>query len=512
MQMDIIRDKHIIQHMLPLKPVQMTVEAETALPGSIRDETKVFYCWATADTESADWTGHQVKVQGQVNFGILFAQGDFKKIKYLETRAPYTHTINAEQENQDLQDAEVHTSIQVQNVSAKVMSGRVLLKSNVKICADVSFSESISAVADLKGMPGIEKKLIQTQSQRRISQGKSRNTIRDEIELSDLLQIQETLFASGYALIEDVKFAEHAKAHILGTIHLDAVHTSDMPGKPLIHTVHAIPYEQEIALAGEKDEMLACESAVKDVAVISLDHGESGEKIMRCEIDVESTAQLLREENSQFLLDAFTTEGENIQCEKSAIALHSACIHEDCAESGRISFSLPDGLPRMRQPLVAFANPVLTKLQPSGQKCIAHGVMDITMLYLTDDSQTPISVHVQEPFATTFAISLAAEDAAQLYATEVIPSAVTGDRCEIKFILRLKAHGVRKVTHSVVTDVALMKAEEVPQGISICFVQPNESLWDIARRYRMPQDSILKQNQELHEPLHHGDALVIYRK
>jgi hypothetical protein len=46
----------------------------------------------------------------------------------------------------------------------------------------------------------------------------------------------------------------------------------------------------------------------------------------------------------------------------------------------------------------------------------------------------------------------------------------------------------------LVTQVTSQPAEEAEPGILLCFSQPGETLWDIAKRYRISQSAILSAN------------------
>ena len=138
--------------------------------------------------------------------------------------------------------------------------------------------------------------------------------------------------------------------------------------------------------------------------------------------------------------------------------------------------------------------------------------METTLVYLTEDSPIPVSVEMEEPFRAVFSTQAAENDQLLLTAAQVESSAVTGDRAEMKYILRLQAAGVRKAEAEVITDVTENEASESPKGISIYFLQPGENAWDIARHYRIPLSAIHEINPEFSDDAAPGTPVIIYKR
>ncbi len=65
----------------------------------------------------------------------------------------------------------------------------------------------------------------------------------------------------------------------------------------------------------------------------------------------------------------------------------------------------------------------------------------------------------------------------------------------------------------VAADIQTEPAEEAEPGILMYFSQPGESLWDIAKRYRVSCDSLKRMNPDLEE--NGGDQpqrVILWRK
>ena len=104
------------------------------------------------------------------------------------------------------------------------------------------------------------------------------------------------------------------------------------------------------------------------------------------------------------------------------------------------------------------------------------------------------------------------DDDLTLTAAQVEPSAVTSDRAELKYILRLHAAGVRKGETALVADAAAAPAPEVGKGIILYYLQPGETVWDLAKRYRVPLDDITRLNPGLPDSPAAGTPVIAYKR
>ena len=513
MNTQIIRETIETEQPVSMNPIQTAVETEALLPGGLRDEARLFYAGAAALPGESESSGSRLVLSGKVIFRVLFSQGDLTRVQPLEVTASYAQPVSlpAGLENVSLRCRRVFAV--VEQTTAKLASGRVLLRAVLRLEPDLVQEKNVSLVSRLDGNDCAEYLTRTTETVREAGEGEVQDTLRDEFELSDVLQVESTLFATGYAQPEDVSLTPDGKARVTGTVHIEAYHTSRMPQRPLIYTRHTMPYEQEIALSGEKGNLLSALTQVRDIAVLSQDGAENtGEKTMRCETVVRSRVCALESSEKSLLEDLYTTCGENLTAVKGSVSLCTQAAHADAAESVRCLLPLPDGAPRLAQPLLGFLNPVPVSTQRAAGRLIVNGVLQATLVYMTDDSQVPVSAQAEAPFSVAYTTDAQPEDRLTLFTSDVELSALTSDKAEIKYILHMAADGARYTRMNAVTDVAENEKESEPCGVSLCFLQMDETLWDVAKRYRVAKETLARLNPDLTGEPSPGQALLMYRR
>ena len=509
MDLQYMKDQLETEQVLQAKPTQITVEAEAALPGGLREEARVYFADAIVSMQSGELSGNRVAAEGKVTFHALYAQGDLRHVSALETTADFSQSLPLKEETSAA--GTVHPRAQVQHVTAKAFNGRLLLRAVILLTAEASLPRVVSYIRDLADHQDIQKDMQVFSLQRAVGEGEGQMLLREEFDLSDVLQVKETLYASAHAQAEDIFGGADGRATVTGHVEIEAYHTSLMPGRPLIFTRHNVPFEQTVNLTGALGTQMAADTWVRDVAVLSQDNGDGG-KLMRAEVQLFTEVTAVENTETEVIRDAFTTRGETLDLTRQHVVFRSGTINEQTAESGKITLVLPEGSPRIKTVLLGFARPVLLSTEHKGSKLHAEGVMEATLLYMTDDSDVPVSVAMEEPFHTVFSTEAGEEAALQLSVSQVDVSAVTGDRAEMKYILHLHAFGVRKTQADVAISAVPGEAKPIEKGVALYFVQPGDTLWDIARHYRMALQDILSMNPELTMQPAAGTPVITYRR
>ena len=511
MEMQWIRENMETEQMIAAKPTQVSVEAEVALPGGLREEARVYYADASAAVNGGELTGSRVTADGRVTFHVLYAQGDLAHVDALETSADFSQALPLKEENTQMAALRLQPRAEVQHVSAKAFNGRLLLRAILNLTAEAALPRTVSFIRDTAEAPDMQKAMQTIQLQRTVGEGENQILLREEFPLNDALQIKSTLYAMAQAQVEDILGGADGRATVTGTITLDACHTSALPGRPLVATRHTMPFEQAVSLSGALGDALAAKATVRDVAVLSQE-GEDGGRIMRAEVQLFTELSAVEDAEMTVLRDVFTTAGDAVETRVQRVVFRSGTVNETAAESGKTVMSLPEGSPRVKTALLGFVRPIIVQAERQRGRLVVEGILDAAVIYQTDDDDVPVAVQQEEPFRAVFSLDTAPEDALSLTAGQVEVNAVTGDRVEFKYILRLSVEGVRKDAADVIVDAAMAESAEAPRGIMLYYVQPGEDVWDIAKRYRVSLEELRQLNPGLGDTAAVGTPVIAYKR
>ena len=138
-------------------------------------------------------------------------------------------------------------------------------------------------------------------------------------------------------------------------------------------------------------------------------------------------------------------------------------------------------------------------------------MMEVTLLYMTDDSDVPQTYQTEEPFRMSYTCELCCQDSLQLTPSNIELTGITSDRVEVKYILHLSCYDVLLGDEPLVTDVTEQPAQPAEPGILLCFSQAGEGVWDIAKRYRVSCDSLKRMNPDLQDGVA-GQQVILWHR
>ncbi|MGN1021807.1 MAG: DUF3794 domain-containing protein, partial [Aristaeellaceae bacterium] len=414
MDMRLLKESVQMERLAAQGESQAVVEGEMTLPGGLREEARVLHAGGMAVTDAAEAMQDKVSVAGRVAFHALYTQGDPGKVNALEATADFTHIM-------DLPGVQprcrCRVEAQVEHVEAGVSGGRLTMKAVVRLFCRAMTQQPVEALTGITGVEGLEMSTRQITVKRTVAEGAGETLLREEFALPEGLKIRDTLYGTATAQVHDVT-GGLGRIGMTGQVNLEVVHASALPGKPIAVTRHTMPFDYAVELTGEDGEQLEGRVTVRDVAVISQE-GEDGERTLRAEVLLGMEGWADRREELTVLDDAYTVAGDALSLTGQTVACRVDDGFCQAAESGKAMLMLPEGSPAVRGLLCGFASPVLTGRERLGGRLNAEGMLEVTLLYMTDDSPAPVSVRMEEPFRMTFAAQTGEEDFIALTMTDV---------------------------------------------------------------------------------------------
>ena len=485
---------------------QLTVAGEVTLPGSLREASRVLHADAYAVLEGCEAMTDRISAAGRVIFRVLYAQGDPERLDCVEASADFTHLCDAPGV---MARDKVRVSLQPGQVDASVSGGRMTMRAVLRLEGCALADTPVEALTAVQGDAAMQR-TIPVILRRQSASGTADALLREEFALPAELAVRQTLFARAWPVFREATGGQ-GRIGLAGEIQLEAVHASDVPGKPIIVTRHAVPFQQGVEISGEAAAMLDGRVHVKDVAVAS-QPAEDGSGILRTEILLGLSAWAEQEETHQLVADAYTTAGDGLRLTREEMSVRTGDHRLKAAESAKAPLLLPEEAPPVRTVLAAFAAPVLTGFEQQGSRLQTEGMLTVTLLYLSDDSASVQSARMDAPFRMTFAADALPDDQVTLHVSDAEAIPITSDRLELRYVMHLQTEGVRAQPVTVVTEAQAVPAAAPTRDVVLYYAQPGDSLWDVAKRYRVGEDAVRALNPDLPDALKPGQGVVVWRR
>lgn len=484
MELDFVRETIRFERLAASAQEQVVIEGEAALPGSMRDAVTVLSVQAQAHIRDLQAGVDEVAVRGKACFQVLYTQGDLTRLRALETTCDFERRVSMPGVTPGMR---LDASICVQETEGRSGSGRITLSALIALEMDAFDVVERTLITGAKKTPELQMKEQTVQLAMCETAGEEKTLVRDELELAPRLCAGDVLSATATVVGADIT-GGNGKIGVSGTLEVRVLHQNEEAGKPLVTTVHEIPYEMLIPGQTQEGAQLRAMAEVTDVMADSVVSDKR--RVLRVEAEVRVRLMRIRQEEKTLLADLYTLSGPRLEPVTEEVHAHTQEAYAEVRESMRLQTTLPKDAPPMDTMLAAFVQPMITAASPAGRRLDTEGLLGVTMIYLPVDSDIPVSVHVREPFTMTFPVEMGEGVSAQAHAIECTASAVTSDRAEIRCVLGLKArrHGTARLCG--VTDVREEPDVPAEHGFVLVWPPAGESRWDTARRLRVAQESL----------------------
>ena len=500
MELELTRETLKTERFVTCGEEQVTIEGEATLPGSMRDAVTVLSVQAQVHVNGVQAGASEAGLRGRVCFQVLYTQGDLTRIRALETSCDFTHTLRMAEVTPQMR---LEADAIVEETSGSAVSGRMTLRAQLGVWIEVYETQETEAVTGVRAAE--ENGNLQTKMQsvvicRGEMLGTGKTLVREEFDLPDRLEVGDVLCATACVSPAELSGGS-GRVGVSGLIEVRVLHRAKENGRPLVSTIHELPYQLSIDTQMDAGAQMQVSAEVTDVMADSAE-GEKG-RTLRVEAEVLVTLRQCRQEEKQLLEDLYTTQGEIAQPVAGTLDVLTFEEKNDVRESVRMQVTLPkDALP-MDTLLAAFAEPVITRVSPAGRRLDAEGLMGVTLIYLPVDSDIPCAVHTHEPFSMTFPVEVGTGASAQAYPIEVNIGPTTSDRAELRCVigLRVRQHGMRKIR--TISDVEMRPQEKTECGFVLVWPAVGETRWETARRLRIAPENLIPAGKQ---------ALLAFRK
>ena len=208
------------------------------------------------------------------------------------------------------------------------------------------------------------------------------------------------------------------------------------------------------------------------------------------------TVRLDGEDCVDAVSDAYVAGDGAMTLSRETLAVCAGASRVQARETFRGALLLPEGAPGAGTALAARVRPVVSGWEAENGAGAAQGVLEATVLYMPSGGERLASVRAELPFSIKLDAPAGEDAALVVTASEAEASALMSDRMELKCVLTARGVSWKTEETSLVTDAQEAAAEPRRRGMGLYYPAPEDTLWRIARRYRIPLEQLKAENGE----------------
>ena len=437
-----------------------------------------------------------------------------RKIQSLLGTLPIAETMHLE----DLQSGQkVKLEWELEDLSVQLIHSRKL---NIK--ALITFTARVEELEEILLPAGVETPEISQKKEEIPVMGicihkKDAMRVKEEISLaSNKPNIHELLWDTVEIRGVDIR-AKSDKIAVKGELFLFVLYRGEDDNYSLQWLEHSIPFSEEIECAG------CAESMVPDVDVL-LAHSElkirtdsdGEERVLAVEAMLELEIRIYEEEEVSLLLDVYTPAKElRAVCKQAKLESLLVKNFSKCRVGERLKTSENQGKILQICHSDGMVKVDNTQIMENGIEI--EGVVTVKILYIISDDEMPFySMDAMIPFSHIVeAQGIGKECVYHLHTDleQLSTTMIDSDEIEVKIVLNLNALVMKQREQPLIYEIEELeldreKLQSMP-GIVGYQVQPQDTMWDIAKKFYTTTEEIIRLNHLESEELHPFDIFLL---
>lgn len=509
--MDIKKENIIINETVMRSNEKVLVSGDIIVPDVKSDIAKVLKIDADAMVESCSFSGGRLEIGGRIYLTILYVpENDAKPVCAIATDMPFETRI----EDSRLTDGvKCICTPDVYNVEFNVLNPRKL---SVKTVIDLKISAANSREEEF---------LVSLD-------GEGFETLGGEANIYSLVCFKNTKFTleevldfpsgkpSGTALLKtDVKLVDYqihivtGKIVIKGMAESCTLYISDA-GKPEFIT-HEIPFT-EVIDADDVTENSNCDlqlTLCNSMASLRAD-SDGNMRIIELEMLFAAEATAYEESRISLISDCFSLGGGYV-CTQKSVNLERLVYKDEIRHNLKGIVTLSDSLPDIAVVYNLMIKPYAENVSVKDGEVVIDGSCDCYVLYLSEKESTPVcSVMANLPFSVSVnsnEVRAGNQATALAKLSSCSYNISLSGEIEIRAALDLSLTVTEQYKKDFICDIKPDEAEcEKRHGIAVYFTQKGDSLWKIAKRYRVGLKKLIALNRlENPDLIYPGQPILI---
>ncbi len=305
------------------------------------------------------------------------------------------------------------------------------------------------------------------------------------------------------------------KILLKGALAINCLYIGDDEEQSIERLEYEIPFSDVVDVDGLDDECLChIHYVVKDVCHTVKDDINGDARIILLEVPLMAMIMAGKTETFSVIDDCYSTVGET-SVSRERMRFDELLCEGTSYETVKDIVSAKEGMPPVGVVYATGCRPAIKELQMAGDVILVKGVLACTVLYGSSESEQRMH-SLAHSFDFEHKIPVDGLDETALFECHVTDAVMSfsinaAGEIELRTNLEFYSRVVRKNEPELVTACELQEDASCKKnhGLIIYFARAEDTLWDVAKRYRVDQEKVKLLNQLSGEKLMAGQKILI---
>lgn len=496
---------------------QATFDADYNVPDAKPDIGRMIQSKGDVSMDEVRLSDGHAFLKGSLNVDLLYVGDEEKKVYSLSAKLPLEETLNLEG---IVSGDKMCLKWEIEDLSVHLIHSR---KMNIK--AIVTFYAVVDELTGIRLPVELDEDGISVQKKqmRLLSLAvhkKDTLRLKEEISLaSNKPNIAELLWYHIEVRGLDLR-PEDNVVKAKGELAVFVLYAGDDEGNPLQWLEYSLPFSGEVECSGCNGEMIPnMEAAVINQGIEVKPDADGEERVLLADVVLELDMKLYQEEEHEVIMDVYTPLKECIPHGRPEV-LESLLVRNfsKCRLSDRIEVKENQG--KILQICHSQGKVKIDKTEIVENGIQAEGIVHMKILYSVGNDDMPFySMEAMIPFTHVVearGITPECEYFLKTDLEQLSTTMVDSNEIEVKAAVSLNVLVMRQeeaviIDHVEEKPLDMEKIRSMP-GITVYMVKPEDTLWDIAKRFYTTVEEIRSLNELEDEKVSPCQPLLLVKK
>lgn len=479
---------------------QITIGDDYSVPDGKPDIAAILQKRAQIEIEEVHTEKGKIRIRGKMTLWVLYlAERSSQSMACLNAEFPFDEILYMEGAGNG-DNLKLDWTVDDLRVTI-IHPGKLGVRALVTLCGNITTAESHEVAETIPDQPEVYTRMESFTAAEPVLDRKDTYRVRDEVSLpANKPNVQNVLWKDQQIRGLELRLQE-GRIALKGEVQMFVVYEAEDEEGSIQWFEQSVPFQGSLEVPGITTEMfgtLDCETAHQQMEVRPDYDGEM--RMFQMELLLDVHMQLYEEQTWPVLLDAYSTKERLVpQTEQIAYERLRMCNQAKY----RISAAEPvDEELRILQLLGYQADLQNRHCKAAEQGILCEGTLELSVLYVTANDIQPFgSMELSIPYSQLIEIpDMQKDDTWKVHETldQVFLTMPDSGRIEVRGSISFQACVMQQCRLDNVTGVTAepydMENDQKRPGMTIHFVQPQETLWSIAKKNRTTMDEVKKLN------------------
>ena len=492
---------------------EVPLDIDFTLPDYCPDIQKILKCSVKPNIISRNISGGQIAIDGNAEIKIIYIDSSSPQIRCCENSANFSASIDISGNTENII---AFTSTKTEYINCRAVSPRKIdLHGAISVCVKVYQKNNMEISSSVSGKD-TEQKIEKISVSNLAGLGQQQFSVSETLEIGDNKPLPEMIISSEVIFLGGEPKIMPNKAVVKGDLAVKILYIADMEAGSTEKLEYQIPVSQIVDVPGisEDCECITKVEILENKIEIPSD-SESNQNLISVNIKCAATVLAFYPKEVNIVTDVYSRKYET---KNTYVPIEIKQILKNFSETLNIRDSAE--LPGTNIKEIVNITPSVSgiKTSLSDEKVSVKGILKLDILGI-DTEDIPFYSERAIDFEKNLSEALSGDNVS--FETEIIPTEIkimSQDENKINFSLSLTAN-VTAYTTQKINMIIDIEADETPDAqncqspsVTVYFANQNESVWDIARKYRSSVSSIKEENDISEEILETPQMILIPSK